>query len=152
MYYKGVNVMDNIVLDNKVGESDRGEDEAKQVASYVNKDGVLFAGTHLLIDLWGATNLNSPKQIEDVLQECAILCGATILHSHMHHFAPQGVSGVIVLAESHISIHTWPERGYASLDIFMCGTCNPYNSLPLLKQYFKPISVQVSEHKRGIRV
>jgi S-adenosylmethionine decarboxylase len=144
--------MDNIVLDNKIGEADMGEDEAKQVASYVNKDGVLFAGTHLLIDLWGATNLNSPQQIEETLKECALVCGATILHSHMHHFAPYGVSGVIVLAESHISIHTWPERQYASLDIFMCGTCNPYQSIEILKNYFKPNSVQVSEHKRGIKV
>lgn len=143
--------MDNIVLENKIAEAS-GEDEAKQVASYVNKDGVLFAGTHLLIDLWGATNLNSPQQIEEVLKECAIVCGATILHSHMHHFAPQGVSGVIVLAESHISIHTWPERQYASLDIFMCGTCNPYQSIEILNKYFKPSSVQVSEHKRGIKV
>ena len=71
--------MDNIVLDKEEGGA------TSEVASYVNKDGILFAGTHLLIDLWGATNLNSPKEIEEVLKSCAIKCGATILHSHMHH-------------------------------------------------------------------
>ena len=138
--------MDNIVLDKEEGGA------TSEVASYVNKDGVLFAGTHLLIDLWGAINLNSPKDIEEVLKNCAIKCGATILHSHMHHFSPQGVSGVVVLAESHISIHTWPERQYVALDIFMCGNCNPYNAIEILKNYFNPSSVQISENKRGIKV
>lgn len=129
------------------------EDEAaKEVVSHVNKDGILFAGTHLLIDLWGAENLNSPNEIEKVLRDCAIKCGATILHSHMHHFSPQGVSGVVVLAESHISIHTWPERQYVALDIFMCGSCNPYNSVDILKEYFKPDNIQITENKRGIKV
>ena len=70
----------------------------------------------------------------------------------MHHFNPQGVSGVVVLAESHISIHTWPETGYVALDIFMCGSCNPYDSIPLLKEYFKPSNMQVIENKRGITI
>ena len=118
----------------------------------VTKDGIVFAGTHLLIDLYGAINLNNPQEIETVLRNCAIRCGATILHSHMHHFNPQGVSGVVVLAESHISIHTWPETGYVALDIFMCGSCNPYDSIPLLKEYFKPSNMQVIENKRGITI
>ena len=63
---------------------------------------------------------------------------ATILHSHFHHFGPDGgVSGVVVLAESHISIHTWPERDFAAVDIFMCGACDPYRSLPVLKAAFR---------------
>ncbi len=126
------------------------ETQVKEVVSYVNKDGILFAGVHLLIDLWGATNLNSPEEIENTLRKCAIDSGATILHSHMHHFEPQGVSGVVVLAESHISIHTWPERSYAALDIFMCGSCDPYRSIDILREYFKPSNIQVSESKRGI--
>ncbi len=138
--------MDNTILDKEEGGA------TSEVASYVNKDKILFAGTHLLIDLWGATNLNSPKEIEQVLKNCAIECGATILHSHMHHFSPQGVSGVVVLAESHISIHTWPERQYVALDIFMCGNCNPYNSIDILKSYFNPQSIQISENKRGVKV
>ncbi len=142
---KGSSVQSSEVQGVSISKQDEG-------VGFVNKDGVLFAGTHLLIDLWGASNLNSPKEIESMLKSCAIKAGATILHSHMHHFAPQGVSGVIVLAESHISIHTWPERKFASLDIFMCGTCDPYNAIEILKEYFKPSQINISEHKRGIKV
>ncbi len=78
---------------------------------FVEKDGVRFAGMHLLVDLWGAGNLTDPAAIDAALREAALAAGATILHSHFHHFEPNGgVSGVVVLAESHISIHTWPER------------------------------------------
>ena len=136
--------MDNIVL--------KKDDVQNNNVATVTKDGIVFAGTHLLIDLYGAINLNNPQEIETVLRNCAIRCGATILHSHMHHFNPQGVSGVVVLAESHISIHTWPETGYVALDIFMCGSCNPYDSIPLLKEYFKPSNMQLIENKRGITI
>ena len=60
------------------------------------------------------------------------------------------MSGVAVLAESHISIHTWPERGYAALDVFMCGTAMPHKAVPVLRQAFKPSSVQFVEHRRGL--
>ncbi|HLJ04876.1 MAG TPA: adenosylmethionine decarboxylase, partial [Acetobacteraceae bacterium] len=89
---------------------------------FVQKDGVKFAGTHLLLDLWGASNLTDPELIDRALRDAAEAANATILHSHFHHFGPDGgVSGVVVLAESHISIHTWPERDFAAVDIFMCG-------------------------------
>lgn len=120
---------------------------------FVQKDGVKFAGTHLLVDLWGAANLADPDHIDRSLREAALAAGATILHSHFHHFSPNGgVSGVVVLAESHISIHTWPERDFAAVDIFMCGSCNPYDSLPVLKAAFKPESVQLGEQRRGLIV
>ncbi|MGV3279106.1 adenosylmethionine decarboxylase [Rickettsiales bacterium LUAb2] len=125
--------------------------DTKELATPVLKDGVEFAGTHILIDLWGATNLNSPKDIEDMLIEAAKAAGATVLYSYMHPFEPHGVSGVVVLAESHISIHTWPERNYAALDVFMCGNADPYLTLPFLKDFFKPGNVQIAENKRGIK-
>ncbi|MCB2099445.1 MAG: adenosylmethionine decarboxylase [Rhodobacterales bacterium] len=125
-------------------------DSASGLDYFVEKDGVKFAGTHLLLDLWGATNLDDPEVIDRTLCEAALAAGATILHSHFHHFAPDGVSGVVVLAESHISIHTWPEREFAAIDIFMCGACNPYRALPLLKAAFKPESIQLSENRRGL--
>jgi S-adenosylmethionine decarboxylase len=120
---------------------------------FVEKDGVKFAGTHLLIDLWGATNLADPELIDRALREAAETAGATILHSHFHHFSPNGgVSGVIVLAESHISIHTWPERNFAAVDIFMCGACDPYKTIPLLKATFSPSFVNLNEQRRGLIV
>lgn len=118
---------------------------------FVERDGVKFAGTHLLIDLWGAGRLDDLALVEAALRESAEVAGATILHCHLHHFSPNGgVSGVLVLAESHISIHTWPERGYAALDVFMCGACDPYKAIPVLKRAFGPDNITLSEQKRGL--
>ncbi len=117
---------------------------------FVERDGEQFAGTHLLIDLWGAQNLSDPALIDAALCAAAMRAGATILHSHFHHFTPNGgVSGVVVLAESHISIHTWPEREFAAIDIFMCGACDPHDSIPVLKHTFKPDRIDLSEERRG---
>ncbi|MBF0095087.1 MAG: adenosylmethionine decarboxylase, partial [Alphaproteobacteria bacterium] len=112
---------------------------------------VRFAGVHLLIDLWGASRLDDLGVVEKALKEAADVAGATLLHTHLHHFSPNGgISGVLVLAESHISIHTWPERGYAALDIFMCGDCDPHKAIPVLRAAFAPESVVVDEQRRGI--
>jgi S-adenosylmethionine decarboxylase len=117
---------------------------------FVEKDGVRFAGTHLLVDLWDASNLADPDHIDQALREAAITAGATILHSHFHHFTPNGgVSGVVVLAESHISIHTWPERNFAAIDIFMCGACDPHEAIPVLRRAFCPGRVDLNEERRG---
>ena len=106
---------------------------------FIEQDGVRYAGGHLLLDLWGARGLTDPSAI------------ATILHSHMHQFGEGGgCSGVVVLAESHISIHTWPERAFAAIDIFMCGTCDPHRAIPVLRDAFQPTGMSVSEHRRGL--
>jgi S-adenosylmethionine decarboxylase len=118
---------------------------------YVTRNGVQYAGTHLLIDLWGASGLDDLDRVEEALRQSAIEGGATILHCHLHHFQPNGgISGVLVLAESHISIHSWPERGYAALDIFMCGDCDPYRAIPVLKKAFSPENITLAENKRGL--
>jgi S-adenosylmethionine decarboxylase len=122
-----------------------------QADHFVERDGMLFAGTHLIIDLWGATRLDEIAHIEATLRDAVVAAGATLLHIHLHHFTPNGgVSGVAVLAESHISIHTWPERDYAALDVFMCGDALPHKAIPVLKQAFLPNSIQVTDHKRGV--
>jgi len=118
---------------------------------FVERDGVRYAGGHLLLDLWGASNLTDPQAIETALTEAATAAGATVLHCHLHQFGEGGgVSGVLMLAESHISIHTWPERDFVAIDIFMCGACDPYRSVPVLKAAFRPASIQLSEHRRGL--
>lgn len=120
---------------------------------FIRKDGVEYAGTHLLVELWGATNLADVAGIENALLDGARKAGATVLHSYMHPFGEgMGVSGVVVLAESHISIHTWPERGYAAIDLFMCGKADPYKAIPALKAAFAPNAIQVAESKRGLVV
>lgn len=113
------------------------------------EDGTVFAGSHLIIDLWGATNLNDIAFIEKTLIKAVEEAGATLLHIHLHPFNPEGVSGVAVLAESHISIHTWPETGYAALDVFMCGEAKPAATIPVLERAFRPERTVVSTLRRG---
>lgn len=114
------------------------------------RDGRSYAGTHLIIDLWGAKRLDDIQHIRCMLEEAVRAAGATLLHIHLHRFSPNGgVSGVAVLAESHISIHTWPERSYAALDVFMCGLAEPHRAVPVMEEAFQPETVQVGEHLRG---
>lgn len=119
---------------------------------FIVKNGVACAGTHLIIDLVDAQGLADIDLIDEAMRECVTEAGATLLHIHLHPFTPEGisgVSGVAVLAESHISIHTWPERGYAALDVFMCGDSQPEKCVDVLKKYFQPGEVKVSELLRG---
>ena len=117
---------------------------------FCERDGVRYAGTHLIIDLVRAERLDDLEHIEQTLRRCVEVAGATLLHIHLHHFTPNGgVSGVAVLAESHISIHSWPEYGYAALDVFMCGQTDPRAAIDVLKEAFSPGRVVVKEHLRG---
>ena len=118
---------------------------------FVEQDGVRFAGTHLIIDMWGAERLDDMAFIESVLRDCVDASGATLLHIHLHHFTENnGVSGVAVLAESHISIHSWPEHGYAAMDVFMCGETEPHRAVEVLRAAFRPERVEIGEHRRGM--
>ena len=113
------------------------------------RNGVRCAGVHLIVDVHGGKGLNDIDLIEETLRRCVSAAGATLLHIHLHHFQPSGVSGVAVLAESHISIHTWPEAGFAALDIFMCGKADPDACIPVLREAFKAKRVEVEEILRG---
>ena len=111
-----------------------------------------FAGTHLLVDVNDSKNLKDPAVIKQSLERAARDAGATVLHGHFHSFGPgQGVSGVLVLAESHISIHTWPDRGFAAIDVFMCGKCDPMDTLPEIRKTFSD-KLKVSIQKRGLQI
>ena len=116
---------------------------------FAERNGVRCAGVHLIVDLHGAKGLDDIDLIEATLRRCVTAARATLLHIHLHHFHPNCVSGVAVLAESHISIHTWPEADYAAIDIFMCGRANPDACVPVLREAFKPKNVAVGEHLRG---
>ena len=117
---------------------------------FVERNGVRCAGVHLIIDLYEAEGLDDIDRIEEALRKCVAAAGATLLHIHLHHFEPNGgVSGVAVLAESHISIHSWPEASYAALDVFMCGVAKPEACIPVLREAFRPKRIVVGEHLRG---
>lgn len=132
------------------GRPGAASDSEQRNDHFVVRNGVRCAGAHLIVDLYGAERLDDVDHIEATLRRCVDAAGATLLHIHLHHFEPNGgVSGVAVLAESHISIHSWPERSYAALDIFMCGSAEPDKCVPVLRQAFNPGRVAVSELLRG---
>lgn len=110
------------------------------------------AGIHLLADLAGvnAALLVDPDAIDALLRTAAVAAGARILHSHFHTFGRgMGVTGVLLLAESHISIHTWPEHGFAAADIFMCGDAQPQLALDVIDAALRPATRSVQTIARG---
>ncbi len=133
--------------------SDAAVNEDDRLDFFIKRDGVEFAGTHLIVDLWDVSRIDDPEHIERSLCDAAVYAGATILSSDFHVFTPNnGVSGVIVLSESHISIHTWPERNFAAVDVFMCGAAQPIRTIEVIKQAFNPSRIGLTEHRRGLTV
>ncbi|MBQ4837691.1 adenosylmethionine decarboxylase [Pseudoalteromonas luteoviolacea] len=107
-------------------------------------------GQHIIVDIFDASNLMGEQNIEDMMIDCANAANATILKTHVHPFEMNGgVSGMIILAESHISIHTWPEYNFAAMDIFMCGDAQPQLCLPVIEQYFQPGKMVINDLTRG---
>jgi S-adenosylmethionine decarboxylase len=109
-------------------------------------------GRHVLADFRGvpAARLTDAEALERQLTDAARAAGAQVLSAHFHHFgAGAGVTGVVMLSESHISIHSWPEHQFAALDIFMCGAARPELALDFLRAALSPESVQVTTVARG---
>src|SRR5262245_47755689 len=105
----------------------------------------------MILELWGCRNLNSTEIVERALRDVVRTCNLTLLDINVYPFTPIGVTDVAVVTESHVMIHTWPEYGYAAVDVFTCGDqANPEAALPLLKQHFEPERVQIMEINRGI--
>ncbi len=126
------------------------QNNAHTADHFITRNGVEFAGTHIILDLWGAQELDNLALMENALRQAVDAANATLLHIHLHHFTPNGgISGVAVLAESHISVHTWPERSFAAFDVFMCGDAQPEATIPVFKAAFKPKNINISEHLRG---
>lgn len=109
-------------------------------------------GYHLLIGFSGCGHdvLNDVGRIKNLMDEAAVLSGASIVESVFHRFNPHGVSGVVVIAESHLAIHTWPEYGYAAVDLFTCGeVVDPWKAYEFLKRGLTPQSSSTKEILRG---
>ncbi len=106
-------------------------------------------GTHLIIELQGGRGLDDADRMARALRDCVSACGAELLHLHLHRFAPQGLTGVAVLAESHITVHSWPEIGYGAFDVFMCGSADPRPAVEVLRAAFQAEQIEVTEIARG---
>jgi S-adenosylmethionine decarboxylase len=107
-------------------------------------------GVHCIVDLWGASHLTDAKVLTTVLETASSAAGATLLKIFLHEFPSSGgVTGVALLAESHMSIHTWPEKGYAAIDIFVCGRADIRRALDVFILQLKPTHTLLEHFVRG---
>ena len=112
-------------------------------------------GRHLLVELHDCNRevLNDLASIREIMLKAAVDCGAVVMGDSFHRFSPQGVSGVVVIAESHLSVHTWPEYDYAAADIFTCGTTvDPRIAAEVLIERLGCRNPNLTEVQRGILV
>jgi S-adenosylmethionine decarboxylase len=110
-------------------------------------------GRHILAEIYGCDfgTLNDIKRVEEIMVNAALEAGAEVRECVFHKFSPQGVSGVVVISESHLAIHTWPELGYAAVDVFTCGDrVNPWDACNYLVDKFQAGHMTATEMKRGI--
>jgi S-adenosylmethionine decarboxylase len=109
-------------------------------------------GRHVIIELWGCSDvINDASRVEAAMRDAVQAANATLLDIFVHEFSPQGVTGVAVLAESHLSIHTWPEYGYVAADVFTCGsTTKPDLAAEVLRKAFEAETADIRELQRGV--
>jgi len=110
-------------------------------------------GRHVLAEIYGCNfeTLNDINKVERIMVNAALEAGAEVRECVFHKFSPHGVSGVVVISESHLAIHTWPELGYAAVDVFTCGEkVNPWDACNYLTEQFGAEHLTAKETKRGI--
>lgn len=110
-------------------------------------------GRQILIEFYNCNEetMASPELIEKYMNEAARIAEATIVDSVFHHFNPYGVSGAVIISESHLAIHTWPEYGYAAVDVFTCGDkINPWKAFDYLEKVFEADRSESTEIPRGM--
>ena len=109
-------------------------------------------GNQLVAELYGCDRglLDDAAYVEHAMVSAARLAGATIVTRTFHHFSPHGVSGAVIIAESHLAIHTWPEYGYAAVDLFTCGdTVSAVDAFQHLREAFAAVQISTMEIRRG---
>lgn len=117
---------------------------------FICEDKNIYVGNHLIVDLWGVVNHSCDQEITDCFATACEDAGATVLFKHCHHFGEGcGTTGVIVLSESHLSWHAYPEVNLIVVDIFMCGTANPQLALPRIKDFWQPQLIEARTLQRG---
>jgi len=119
-------------------------------AHFIREDGNIYVGNHLIADLWGIENTFDSAIITNMFVKACEDAGATVLFKHCHPFGEEcGTTGVVVLAESHLSWHHYPEVHMISIDIFMCGSANPMLAISRIKEFWKPTHVDIQTLQRG---
>lgn len=117
-------------------------------------DNVPPLGRHMILEVWGKPGSLPYWNMDEAasaLVQSAKDAGATVLSERWHHFGSGfGYTGVVILSESHISVHTWPEKGYAALDVFMCGTCDPEDTLGTILSFYGAERHTVKVLQRGL--
>lgn len=111
-----------------------------------------YLGRHILAEFFECDPnvLNNVNLIEKLMVDAAVECGATVVEKCFHMFSPHGVSGVVIISESHLAIHTWPELGYAAVDLFTCGeACDPKVAYEFLKKAFHSTNASYTALRRG---
>jgi len=124
----------------------------QQIKTSSSKNGKLlkYAGIHFIAEFWNGKNIDNSKEIKRILLKAAKEAKNNPLEIVVHKFSPQGITGVILLAESHIALHLWPEMNYLAVDIFTCGKdSDPFKALEYLKKEFQPKRVEIKKIKRG---
>jgi len=113
-------------------------------------DGKKVYGKHVLLDLYGASRIDDVDHVKAAIRAAVEACGAVLLSLDAHDFGVgSGVTSVAMLSESHVSFHSWPETGYAAIDMFTCGTSDPLLSVPVFEKFFTPESINVETKFRG---
>lgn len=130
--------------------------KTKRFVQWVNESksqkikNIKYAGIHLIADFWNGKIIEDEKEIKKILIGAVKEAKNIPLEVTIHKFNPQGMTGVVLLAESHIALHSWPEFNYLAIDIFTCGEkAKPYLALKYLKEVFKPKKVEIRKIKRG---
>ena len=107
-------------------------------------------GRHVILEMWGCQNLESVETAERALREMVVALDVNLLDLRVYPFSPVGVTGIAIVSESHLVIHTWPEYGYAAVDLFTCGAVrDPQDAVNVLRRLFKPDRIGVMEINRG---
>jgi len=124
--------------------------KTKRSIQWVRDKKIKYAGIHLIAEFWGGKIIEDPKEIDKILILAAKKADNAPLEVTIHKFQPQGITGVVLLAESHIAIHSWPEINYIAVDIFSCGEkATPYKAIDYLKKKFKPKKIEIQKITRG---
>lgn len=111
-------------------------------------------GSHLLVELFGCDSrpLELESSVRDAMLSAAVESEATIVENSFHEFQPYGVSGAVIIQESHYTIHTWPEHGYAAVDLFYCGgTVKVHRAIEVLQSAFRPTRIKFLVVRRGVQ-